>query len=72
MTKYIPTINQPQKTEEHEIVFTEIEAAEYIRISQSFLSKDRMNGYKHGHLQGPEYFKLGLRAIRYLTKDLDI
>lgn len=56
---------------ENEKVFTESEAAEYIRMSCSFLSKDRMNGYRIGHLQGPEFIKLGCRAIRYLKKDLD-
>lgn len=59
------------RIEENEKILTEIEAAEYIRMSRSFLSKDRMNGYRHGHIQGPEFIKLGCRAIRYLKKDLD-
>jgi predicted DNA-binding transcriptional regulator AlpA len=64
-TKNISTINEDEK------ILTESEAAEYIRMSRSFLSKDRMNGYRHGHKQGPEFIKLGLRAIRYRKKDLD-
>lgn len=71
MNNYIPAINQHPTIEENEIIFTEMEAAEYIRMSRSFLSKDRMNGYRVGHLQGPEYVKLGPRAIRYRKKDLD-
>jgi predicted DNA-binding transcriptional regulator AlpA len=51
-------------------LLTEIEAAKYIRMSRSFLSKDRMNGYRIGHIQGPEYIKLG-RTIRYRKEDLD-
>src|SRR5690348_10570902 len=59
------------KIEDDERILTEMEAAQYIRMSRSFLSKDRMNGYRHGHIQGPEYIKLGSRAIRYRKKDLD-
>ena len=55
----------------NEIIFTEAEAAKYINMSRSFLSKDRMNGYRHGHLQGPEYIKCGVKAIRYRKVDLD-
>lgn len=54
-----------------ERILTEKEAAEYIRMSRSFLSKDRMNGYRHGHMQGPEFIRSGVRAIRYRKADLD-
>ena len=56
---------------ENEIILTESEAAEYIRMSRSFLSKDRMNGYRVGHIQGPDFRRFGCKAIRYLKKDLD-
>ena len=59
------------ETEENESILTEVEAAEYIRMSRSFLAKDRMNGYRIGHKQGPEFVKLGCRAIRYRRIDLD-
>ena len=51
-------------------VLTEKEAAKYIRMSRSFLSQDRMNGYREGRTPGPKYMKLG-RAIRYHRQDLD-
>jgi hypothetical protein len=57
--------------DEDEKVFTESEAAKYIRMSRSFLSKDRMNGYRVGHMQGPDFRRFGCRAIRYLKRDLD-
>jgi len=71
MNNYIPAKNVSSYIEENEIILTEAEAAKYIRMSRSFLSKDRMNGYRHGHTQGPEFIKLGARAIRYRKKDLD-
>ena len=51
-------------------VLTEKEAAKYIRMSRSFLSQDRMNGYREGRTQGPRYMRLG-RSIRYHKDDLD-
>lgn len=71
MNNYIPSKVSLPAIEENEKILTEIEAAEYIRMSRSFLSKDRMNGYRHGHKQGPEFIKFGSRAIRYRKKDLD-
>jgi hypothetical protein len=50
--------------------FTEIEAAEYIRMSRSFLRQDRMNGIRANRTPGPEFLKIG-RSIRYLKEDLD-
>lgn len=51
-------------------VLTEKEAAKYIRMSRSFLSQDRMNGYREGRTPGPRYMRLG-RSIRYHKDDLD-
>jgi predicted DNA-binding transcriptional regulator AlpA len=56
---------------EEETLLTEREAAHYIRMSMSFLAKDRMNGYRYGHKQGPEFVKTGMRNIRYRKVDLD-
>jgi len=72
MNNYTLASNLSIQPEEHEIIFTEAEAAKYICMSRSFLSKDRMNGYRHGHIQGPEYIKMGPKAIRYRKKDLDV
>ncbi len=49
---------------------TEIEAAQCIRMSRSFLRQDRMNGHRVNRTCGPDFLKLG-RAIRYRKKDLD-
>lgn len=57
--------------ETNEILLTETEAAEYIRMSRSFLSKDRMNGYRHGRTHGPHFVVTGRRCIRYRKDDLD-
>jgi len=51
-------------------VLTEKEAAKYIRMSRSFLSQDRMNGYRVGRTPGPHFIKFG-RTIRYRKQDLD-
>lgn len=52
-------------------VLTEKEAAKYIGMSRSFLSQDRMNGYRDGRTHGPDYMKLG-RSVRYHKDDLDV
>lgn len=57
-------------TEEPRLL-TEREAAAYIRMSMSFLAKDRMNGYRYGIKQGPEFVRNGRRNIRYRIEDLD-
>ena len=44
---------------------TEAEAAEYLRLSRSYLRKARGKG------EGPPYRKLGGRVIRYRREDLD-
>lgn len=51
-------------------VLNETEAAKYIGMSRSFLSHDRMNGYRVGRTPGPEFLKLG-KSIRYRKVDLD-
>lgn len=51
-------------------VLTEKEAAKYIGMSRSFLSQDRMNGYRENRTKGPRFMKLG-RSIRYHKNDLD-
>lgn len=57
-------------TDETMEILTEKEAARYIGMSRSFLSQDRMNGYRQGRTQGPHFMKLG-RAVRYHKSDLD-
>ncbi|AOU10290.1 hypothetical protein A9E88_06320 [Legionella pneumophila] len=52
-------------------VFKEVEAANYICMSRSFLSQDRVNGTLKNRTPGPKFIKIG-RAIRYLKEDLDI
>lgn len=52
-------------------VYTELEAAQYIGVSQSFLSKGRMNDVLKGTTPPPRYIKMGSRSIRYLKEDLD-
>ena len=51
-------------------ILTEKEAATYIGMSRSFLSQDRMNGYRVNRTPGPVFMKLG-RTIRYHKNDLD-
>ncbi len=70
MNNNIATTNNPSKTEQDEILLTEIETSEYIRMSRSFLRHDRADGYRDGRTRGPEFIKIG-RSIRYRKKDLD-
>jgi hypothetical protein len=51
--------------------FTEAEAAEYIRMSRSFLRQDRMNGIRANRTPGPSFVRVG-KTIRYLKIDLDM
>jgi hypothetical protein len=48
-------------------VLTEAEAAEYARVSVSFLRASRLTPPR---TDGPPYVRLG-RAVRYLVSDLD-
>jgi predicted DNA-binding transcriptional regulator AlpA len=52
----MPQRNVPD--DESECLLTEREAADFLRLSQSWLAKARMRG------DGPPYMKLG-RAVRY-------
>jgi len=56
--------------EETKRAMSEIEAAQYISMSRSFLRQDRMNGIRHNRTPGPRYVRIG-RRIRYLKDDLD-
>ena len=51
-------------------VFRDVEAANYICMSRSFLSQDRVNGTLANRTPGPKYIRIG-RSIRYLKDDLD-
>lgn len=51
-------------------ILTEKEAALYIGMSRSFLSQDRMNGFREKRTPGPVFMKLG-RSVRYRKNDLD-
>ena len=51
-------------------MLTEIEAAKYIGMSQSFLRQDRMNGFRTGRTKGPAFIRVG-RNIRYHLYDLE-
>lgn len=50
--------------------FTEIETAEYIGMSRSFLRQSRMEGNRENRTPAPRFIKIG-RAVRYLREDLD-
>ena len=52
-------------------VFREIEAANYICMSRSFLAQDRAYGTLGNRTPGPKFIKIG-RSIRYLKDDLDV
>lgn len=49
---------------------TETEAADYLRVSRSFLRQSRMNGNRIGRAPGPKYIRAG-RMIRYAVSDLN-
>ena len=49
---------------------SEIEAANYISMSRSFLAQSRMDGHRNGRTQAPPFIKIG-RSVRYLREDLD-
>lgn len=50
--------------------FTEIETAEYIGMSRSYLRQARMEGNRNNRTPAPKFIKVG-RAVRYLKEDLD-
>jgi predicted DNA-binding transcriptional regulator AlpA len=49
---------------------TEIETAEYIGMSRSFLRQSRMEGSRDNRTPAPKFIKIG-RSVRYLIEDLD-
>lgn len=49
---------------------SEIETAEYIGMSRSFLRQSRMDGCREGRTPAPPFIKIG-RSVRYLREDLD-
>ena len=48
----------------------EIETAEYIGMSRSFLRQSRMEGNRTNRTPAPKFIKIG-RSVRYLIEDLD-
>lgn len=50
---------------------SEIETAEYIGMSRSFLRQSRMEGNRDNRTPAPPFIKIG-RAVRYLKEDLDL
>ena len=51
-------------------LLTEKETAAYVRMSISYLQKDRMNCTVKGRTPGPAYIKIG-KSVRYARDDLD-
>ncbi|GAA6170812.1 hypothetical protein NBRC116592_04820 [Colwellia sp. KU-HH00111] len=51
-------------------VLSEIETAEYIGMSRSFLRQSRMEGNRENRTPAPPFIKIG-RSVRYLVEDLD-
>ena len=49
---------------------SEIETAEYIGMSRSFLRQSRMEGNRENRTPAPRFIKIG-RSVRYLIEDLD-
>lgn len=52
-------------------VLSEIETAEYISMSRSFLRQSRMEGNRENRTPAPPFIKIG-RSVRYLKDDLDL
>lgn len=57
-------------TTKNKRALTEIETAEYIGMSRSFLRQSRMEGNRENRTVAPKFIKIG-RAVRYLIEDLD-
>lgn len=57
-------------TTENKRALSEIETAEYIGMSRSFLRQSRMEGNRENRTLAPPFIKIG-RAVRYLKDDLD-
>ena len=52
-------------------VLTEAEAAQYIKMSRSFLAKARSRGNLPGHTVAPRHVRYAGGAIRYERSELD-
>ena len=57
-------------TTQHKRALSELETAEYIGMSRSFLRQSRMEGNRDNRTPAPPFIKIG-RAVRYLKDDLD-
>lgn len=51
-------------------LLSEIETADYLSMSRSFLRQGRMNGDREGRTPTPPYLRIG-RAIRYELSELN-
>jgi predicted DNA-binding transcriptional regulator AlpA len=52
------------------VFMSEVDAAEYIGMSRSYLRQDRMNGFRAKRTPGPPFVRMGSR-IKYIQSDLD-
>lgn len=57
-------------TTQNKRALSEIETAEYIGMSRSFLRQSCMEGNRENRTPAPPFIKIG-RAVRYLKDDLD-
>jgi predicted DNA-binding transcriptional regulator AlpA len=57
-------------TTQNKRALSEIETAEYIGMSRSFLRQSRMEGNRENRTPAPPFIKIG-RAVRYIKDDLD-
>jgi len=57
-------------TTQNKRALSEIETAQYIGMSRSFLRQSRMEGNRDNRTPAPPFIKIG-RAVRYLIEDLD-
>ena len=57
-------------TTQNKRALSEIETAEYIGMSRSFLRQSRMEGNRENRTPAPRFIKIG-RSVRYLIEDLD-
>ena len=67
-------VKEDQSTQKSKLCprgLSEIEAANYIGMSASFLRKDRMYGVRPGRTPGPSWVKVGKRII-YLREGSDV
>jgi predicted DNA-binding transcriptional regulator AlpA len=51
-------------------VLSEIETAQYIGMSRSYLRQARMEGNRDNRTPAPPFIKIG-RSVRYVIEDLD-